>query len=1018
MSSSSSSSSSLYKHTNTYSTSEQKKDAYQQDTYASKAPLGSQASTSSSGVGLKAEFADKKPSPHQSDFSNKPQNFPYDAARSFSNISPTFSDAKPSDFQHSKLASYPSMSSTPSLGDSVSTSSLLTLLSRTTSSSCSIPSKIPSPSINASSPLLQLVDENQAFNNHLEHHLCDVLHLYPRGGTSTCDYKVIAVFGAQSSGKSTLLNALFGTAFPVMRDEVRSQTTKGIWLSKSQGAPFLILDVEGTDGRERGENQDFERKAALFSLAIAQVVIINMWEYSVGLYNAANMVLLKTVLEVHAQLFQNQKSSVRTTLLFVIRDFIGTTPFSQLQNIIKNDLASIWSSLSSKNKERHDSLEDHFIIAFANLPHKVLKPDDFSRQIKDLATRFYDADSSNPNSAPIFAHINRSDSSIVPLDGFAAYASGIWERVKTNKDLDLPTQQQLLAQFRCAELCQIAWDRLETALAGLTLSNGALHPSLGASLDALLTSADAEFLGAAQRYHPATVERQRMDLLEKSIVTFRPIVTEQLRTASRRALLLFVGGVEAGMRSGTHKFSDIVASNSSSAASFFDEKANTAMPQSLNTGSDTLRQMGISPIDWGLSDVRKELLESINERASFYKREELQRAITLVSDSFQKALTRRLSGLLDDASSGALESRKKSASEGERGEALSGGSGLHSSSGVWEALFQLYPRLVGDAQTALSNRISGILSSDLSMDDREKDKNAAQAKELGQKLYRSCWDHMLTRLKEDFTTTSVVLARLKRRFDRTFRYDAKGAPRLWTPGEDVNKPYSLAIEQTTLLLEDFSELVGIPIGASFVPSSQTMDRIPLMSPEQKALIKESFLRDAELAFIEATRSTLLQPRTQIPTWLIVLLIVLGWNEFMAILGSPFYFLIALILVGILVVYGYLPAFGSLIPTATSISNILISRALEYIQQFAAQERRPEAGHSQRRSTFSPSSSGSSLRTQASHFDTHKPSFGGNRSSPPSFSPDLAANADFHDDQDDDEYASNERTSLLSTISKK
>ena len=60
------------------------------------------------------------------------------------------------------------------------------------------------------------------------------------------------------------MNALFGTAFPVMRDEVRSQTTKGylfhllglgIWLSKAQGAPFLILDVEGTDGRERGENQ-------------------------------------------------------------------------------------------------------------------------------------------------------------------------------------------------------------------------------------------------------------------------------------------------------------------------------------------------------------------------------------------------------------------------------------------------------------------------------------------------------------------------------------------------------------------------------------------------------------------------------------------------------------------------------------------------------------------------------------------------------------------------------------------
>ena len=192
-----------------------------------------------------------------------------------------------------------------------------------------------------------------------------------------------------------------------------------------------------------------------------------------------------------------------------------------------------------------------------------------------------------------------------------------------------------------------------------------------------------------------------------------------------------------------------------------------AMPHSLDAGGDALRQMGISPVDWGLEDVRRELLDSINERASFYKREELQRAITLVSDSFQKALARRLAGLLDDASSGVLEAKKKPSSESEGvGSPLGNFSpSASSSSGVWEALFQLYPRLVGDAQTALSNRISGVLSSELSMDDREKDQNAQRAKELGQKLYRSCWDHMLTRLKEDFSTTSVVLARLKRRFD-------------------------------------------------------------------------------------------------------------------------------------------------------------------------------------------------------------------------------------------------------------
>ena len=41
------------------------------------------------------------------------------------------------------------------------------------------------------------------------------------------DYKIIAIFGSQSSGKSTLLNGLFNTDFAVMNEDSRSQTTKG-----------------------------------------------------------------------------------------------------------------------------------------------------------------------------------------------------------------------------------------------------------------------------------------------------------------------------------------------------------------------------------------------------------------------------------------------------------------------------------------------------------------------------------------------------------------------------------------------------------------------------------------------------------------------------------------------------------------------------------------------------------------------------------------------------------------------
>lgn len=131
------------------------------------------------------------------------------------------------------------------------------------------------------------------------------------------NYHLISVFGSQSTGKSTLLNMLFGTQFSVMAESERRQTTKGIWLSKnkrekagdsvSMADNILVMDVEGTDGRERGEDQDFERKSALFALATSEVLIVNIWEHQVGLYQGANMGLLKTVFEVNLQLFLKDK---------------------------------------------------------------------------------------------------------------------------------------------------------------------------------------------------------------------------------------------------------------------------------------------------------------------------------------------------------------------------------------------------------------------------------------------------------------------------------------------------------------------------------------------------------------------------------------------------------------------------------------------------------------------------------------------------------------------------------------
>ena len=175
--------------------------------------------------------------------------------------------------------------------------------------------------IKNSSKTHQLFRREQAVANepYLSHALPNYLS-FEKVSPAGFNYHLISVFGSQSTGKSTLLNHLFGTEFGVMSEEDRRQTTKGIWMSKNKKANaidnsknmadnILVMDVEGTDGRERGEDQDFERKSALFALATSEVLIVNIWEHQVGLYQGANMGLLKVVFEVNLELFLKDKKS-------------------------------------------------------------------------------------------------------------------------------------------------------------------------------------------------------------------------------------------------------------------------------------------------------------------------------------------------------------------------------------------------------------------------------------------------------------------------------------------------------------------------------------------------------------------------------------------------------------------------------------------------------------------------------------------------------------------------------------
>ena len=65
----------------------------------------------------------------------------------------------------------------------------------------------------------------------------------------------------------------------------RSQTTKGVWLSHNTESKLLVIDLEGTDSKERGDiGKTFEQSTALFALTLADVLIVNMWKSVTILY--------------------------------------------------------------------------------------------------------------------------------------------------------------------------------------------------------------------------------------------------------------------------------------------------------------------------------------------------------------------------------------------------------------------------------------------------------------------------------------------------------------------------------------------------------------------------------------------------------------------------------------------------------------------------------------------------------------------------------------------------------------
>ncbi|KAL6502196.1 hypothetical protein OROHE_024789 [Orobanche hederae] len=652
-------------------------------------------------------------------------------------------------------------------------------------------------------------------------------------------YAVVAIMGPQSSV---------------------IQTTKGIWIAKAVGIePFtIVMDLEGTDGRERGEDDTiFEKQSALFALAVADIVLINMWCHDIGREQAANRPLLKTVFQVMMRLFSPHK----TTLLFVIRDKTKT-PFQYLEASLREDIQKIWETVP---KPQNTPLSDFFNVEVTALSNYEEKENQFKEQVAELRRRFF-----NSISPGGLANDRRR---VVPASGFSLSAQNIWKVIKENKDLDLPSHKIMVSTVRCEEIADKKFKCLASDKDWLHVERDVQTCAIsgfGKRISSILKNYLSEYDAESMYFEDDVRNAKRQYLEGKVLHLVYPAYVAMLKHLRSDAFESFKTGLQQLLDRG-EGFASSVRTCQRSSMLEFDRGCSDA---------------SIEQASWDASTVNEELRREIEAHASHVRSDRLSEVIS----KYEKQLSESVIGPL---------------------EALFEACGTN----TWSSIRALLKRQGDVAASALSSAIAGY-----EVDQKMLENMVHKLKEYAEKLV----------CRKSRQEAGNIRIRMKDRFATVFNHDKDSIPRVWTGNEDIRAITKEARCESVKLLSamaavrlderidnietvllsalvdrtepgpsrirDTTRVFGDPLASS------TWEEVPpentLITPLQcKALWKE-FKMETEYTVIQAITAQETYQRGNSwlpPPWVILAMIVLGFNELMLLLRNPLYLVVIFVM---------------------------------------------------------------------------------------------------------------------------
>ncbi|KAG6514998.1 hypothetical protein ZIOFF_025376 [Zingiber officinale] len=691
-------------------------------------------------------------------------------------------------------------------------------------------------------------------------------------------YVVVSIMGPQSSGKSTLLNNLFRTDFREM-DALRgrSQTTKGIWLAKCRGIDpcTIVMDLEGTDGRERGEDDTaFEKQSALFALAISDIVLINMWCHDIGREQAANKPLLKTVFQVMMRLFSPRK----TTLLFVIRDRTRT-PLEALE--------PIWDSVSKPEAQKDTALSEFFNVEVTALSSYEEKEDQFHDQVAELRKRFVHS------IAP--GGLAGDRRGVVPASGFSFSAQHIWKVVRENKDLDLPAHKVMVATVRCEEIANEKLSHLTSDEKWLELEE-AVHSGpvsgFGKKLEAILDAYIEEYDKEAIYFDEGVRTAKRKQLESKVLHLVHPTYQALLGHLRSKSLEKFQKDLESSLNS-RKGFASSVRDCSESSMFEFDQGSADAI---------------ISRAEWDASKVREKLYRDITAHANTLRNQKLSELTNRYEDKLTEALAEPVESLFEAAGND-----------------------------TWASIRNLYHCETRNALSEFSTSLSGFELDKVSFDERITNLKEF-AKNVVEKKAKEEAAKVLIRMKDRFSTVfsrdkdSMPRVWTGKENVRKITKDARAAAPFMT--DHVNSKRScfeiharsssgyalklLAVTAAIRLDEKpdkiestlMSALMDAPVSLVRRTATTTTESLAsstwevvspsntLITPVQCKSLWRQFKTETEYTVTQAISAQEAHKRSNSvlpPPWAILAILILGFNELMVLFRNPLYLLLLFVM---------------------------------------------------------------------------------------------------------------------------